>query len=497
MAITRRQFLQRSGVATAGTLLGSSFFGNPFLRSALADTIGDRYLVVVYLDGGNDGTNTVVPVDNGGGTLRDDYDVARTTINLSPTDLANTLIGTDPNTGAQLALHPGFLGFAGRPGFGGFKSLWDDGNLAVIQGCGYPEYNLSHDNSRAIWQTGDPLGVNPTTGWIGRFLADPSEGYAASDIPAVSISDRLVGEFRQSATSVLAVQRLGNFGFPYDPSYINAPNDDRPAKRAAFLDLCANAAANAQPVIQAIGTSGGVTLTSSENFPQAGTAYDADPARQIFADLYDDGAGGGVGQGLARDLREVAKIIYGVDKGIYSGVNARFFQVTNTGYDTHSDQGAAGPTDQHFRLHAELAASIKVFFDDVADMLGDENKLCVLVWSEFGRRIKQNRNGTDHGSQGPMFVIGGSAPGSVFQGGVYGNHPNLAKTSWDDEGNSEYRQDANGGVRSTDFRDVYGTVFQHWLNMPSGIIVPGVFPLDPGPAATYWTVPNLDMGFVA
>jgi hypothetical protein len=78
---------------------------------------------------------------------------------------------------------------------------------------------------------------------------------------------------------------------------------------------------------------------------------------------------------------------------------------------------------------------------------------------------------------------------------VYGNQPNLAKSSWDDEGNSVDRQDA-GGFRSTDFRDVYGTLLQHWLNMPAGVIVPGLFPLDPGPAATYWTVPKLDLGFV-
>ena len=70
MAITRRQFLKRTGLATAGTLLGPSLFGNPFVRQAFADTIGDRYFVVIFLDGGNDGLNTVIPVDNGSGALR-------------------------------------------------------------------------------------------------------------------------------------------------------------------------------------------------------------------------------------------------------------------------------------------------------------------------------------------------------------------------------------------------------------------------------------------
>jgi uncharacterized protein (DUF1501 family) len=492
MTITRRQFLRRSGVATAGAFLGPSLFANPFIRRAFADTIGDRYFVVVYLDGGNDGVNTVVPVDNGGGTLRDDYDAARSSLNLSPGDLADTLIGTDPNTGAQLALHPGFRGFAGKPGFGGFKALWDAGHLAVVQGCGYPEYSLSHEVSKIAWQTGDPLATLGGSGWVGRFLADPSQAYSAADIPGVSIADRIVPEFKQTTTSVLAVQRLAEFGFPYDHGYDEGLDDDRPAKRACFVDLHDAAAGSAHPTLQYIGTSGGVTLLSSESFPQVGSAYDADPDRKIFSDQYDDGHGGGIRRGLARDLREVAKIIYGVDQGTYSGVNARFFQVSQRGYDTHSGQGAAETDGQHFALHASVGASLKLFFDDVADMLGTPDKLCVLVWSEFGRRVQQNGNGTDHGSQAPMFVIGG---GSTFHGGVYGNHPNIAEAAWDDEGNTEYRQDANGGFRSTDFRDVYGTVFKHWLNMPPGAIAPGVLPIDGGPAATYWTAPNFELPF--
>src|ERR1043166_5665268 len=130
MAITRRQFIKRTGAATAGTLLGPSIFNNRFLQKALADTIGDRYFVVVYLDGGNDGLNTGTPYDNGGGNLRAAYDVARTSLNLTPTNLQNTLIGTDPNTGAQLAMHPGLIGL---------KHLYDLGKVAIVQGCGYPQ----------------------------------------------------------------------------------------------------------------------------------------------------------------------------------------------------------------------------------------------------------------------------------------------------------------------------------------------------------------------
>jgi uncharacterized protein (DUF1501 family) len=469
MAITRRQFLKRSGAVTAGTLLGPSLFSSPLLRRALADTIGDRYFVVVYLNGGNDGLNTVTPATNGGGTLRASYDIARTAggggLNLSPTDLALTLIGTDPNTSAQLALHPGFVN--------GFKPLYDAGKLAVVQGCGYPSYSLSHDQARSIWQTGDPLGIGLGTGWVGRYLA---ANYGGSDIPAVNIADSIVGEFKQGTTSVITLDRLQDFGFPYDLDY----NDDVDAKKAAFLALCAAASGDAQSTVKYIGESGNATLLSSESYPGLDPTYVAD--RSTFNAMYD-----GLGTSMANDLREVAKIIYGVSNGV-TNVNARMFQVSNGGYDTHSDQGAANTDGQHYTLHKEVGEAIKLFIDDLTDM-GVGNKICMVVWSEFSRRIMQNDSGTDHGSQAPMFVIGGAV-----NGGVYGNHPNIDPAALDDDGNTTYTQNANG-FRSTDFRDVYGTILKNWLNMPAGD-VSTLFPTDSGDPQFYWTAPNFNLGFL-
>jgi uncharacterized protein (DUF1501 family) len=432
MAITRRQFLKRTGVVAAGTLLGPTLFENVFVRRALASTIGDRYFVVLFLDGGNDGLNTVVPATNGAGTLRTAYDAVRHTgnggLNLSPTALAATLIGNDPNTGAQLALHPGF---------GGLKQLWDLGKVAVIQGCGYPDYSLSHEQSRGIWQTGNPLGVNGLagTGWMGRYLA---ANYGSTEIPGVTISDSVAPEYRQAATSVLALTRLRDFGFPYD----DFDPGDVDAKRQAFADLCAAASAGAQTSQIYLGDSGTATLTSSESYPPLHSLYHTQ--RAAFEDQYD-----ALDTSTARNFREIAKVIYGVTQGV-PNVSARFFQLSNGGYDTHSDQGAADPNGQHYLLHKEVGDALKVFYDDCADM-GVGSKVCVLVWSEFSRRIEQNDNGTDHGSQGPMFVVGGAV-----NGGVYGNHPNLDDV--DDSGNTNYSQDGTSGFRSTDFRDVYGTV---------------------------------------
>ncbi|TMA80295.1 MAG: DUF1501 domain-containing protein [Deltaproteobacteria bacterium] len=469
MAITRRQFLKRSGAVSAAALLGPSLFTNPFVRRALADTIGDRYLVVLFLDGGNDGLNTVVPVDDGGGSLRTAYEAARLTgtggLRLTPSDLGTTLIGADPNTGSQLGLHPGCTGF---------KQLYDAGKLAVIQGCGYPDYSLSHDQSRAIWMAGDPSTPGGAAGWVGKHLA---ANYVGSEIPAVCISDRIAGELRQSTTSVLAVGRLRDLGFPYD----DVSGDDLAAKRAAVAALYDTAGSGTQSTIRYIGESGTATLLASESYPALDDLYVTD--RSAFNDAYDT-----VNRSTARDLREIAKMIYGVKQGA-ANVHARFFQLANGGYDTHSDQGAADPAGQHYGLHKEVGDSLKVFYDDLADM-GVADKVCLVVWSEFSRRVPQNDSGTDHGSQGPMFVIGGAVTG-----GVYGNHPNIDPAALDDNGNTVYSQ-AAGGFRSTDFRDVYGTILKHWLNVPAPTILSSVLPVDGGDPDTQWTAPNFDMGFL-
>lgn len=467
MGLTRRQFLGRTGLAAAGTVLGPSLFANPFVRRAMADTIGNRYLVVLFLDGGNDGLNTVIPYSSG--ALRSAYNSYRTNINVSQSALAPYTIGTDPATGTQLAFHPALARL---------RQLYTLGKVAVIQGCGYPDYSLSHEESRTIWQTANPVG-NMTiagTGWVGRHLAVE---YGGGDVPAVCISSRVEPDFRQSATSVLAIDRLADFGFPYD----GFNEGDNPRKRTAFEQLYLQAAGNAQPIRQYMGTTGLTTLASSESYPQAHDAWVAERPAAI-RDAYDE-----VNRSTARDLREIAKVIYAQERpgGAIPDVNAHFFQLSNGGYDTHSDQGGAEPDGQHYGLLAEIGDAIKAFYDDLADM-GVVNRVCIVVWSEFSRRIPQNDNGTDHGSQGPMFVIGGSV-----NGGVYGRHPDILNL--DDDENTEYSQ-AAGPHRSTDFRDVYGTVLKHWVNMSQASILANVLPLDPGDPARYWTTPNFDLGFL-
>lgn len=487
MAITRRQFLGRAGLATAGGLLGPHLFGDTLLSRALADTIGDRYLISLFLDGGNDGLNTIIPA---GGTLRPLYEAARGT-GAGGLRVTNPLVPAGPplvdaNTGAPLAFHPGLAALA---------DLYEQGMVAVIQGCGYPSYNLSHEVSRAIWERGAPFG-STGTGWIGRYLEAPSSGYGGSDIPAVNIGSSVAGEYIQSATSVLVFSRLNNFGFPYDEDY----GSDAAARDALFTALHANAGANGNAVLDYLSATGSATLVATQQYPQLHAQYLAD--RLSWSQAYAAQNAPGLNSSTSRGLREIAKVIYGVARGaLPASLRARCFQLANGGYDTHSNQGAGESNGSHFRLHEEVAESVRLFYEDLADMASGASpgsglanlpdKVVTVVWSEFSRRIKQNDNGTDHGSQGPMLVIGGA---NAIQGGVYGNHPDLSDT--DSNGNTRYSQDPGNGFRSTDFRDVYGTLLKHWLGLANPA---AVLPLDStlglvGPQ--YWNTANFDLGFV-
>ncbi len=461
MTVSRRKFLQG---ATAGALLGPTIFNHALVRRSLANTIGNRYLVVLFLDGGNDGISTIAPITNGGATLRQAYDDQRDTGNGGCNLPAGNLlpIGNDPGTGASLGLHPSLQGI--------HDLHTQHDAVAFIQGCGYPDYNLSHDTSRGIWETANPMGAVLPGGWVGRHLA---ECYGPTEVPAVAVNYGLPADFATSETSVLAIKRLQYFGFPYD--YYGG---DTAAKRAAFDAIQAEAGSSGLAQFDYIGNSGASTLISSEAYPQLHDLYIG--ARSTWNDQYT-----GLDTSLASDFREIAKMIYGVEQGI-PDVNARYFQCRNGGYDTHSGQGADEPGGRQSTLHAEVGDSLKLFYDDLDDM-GVIDDVAILVWSEFSRRIQQNNSGTDHGSQGPMLLIGGDV-----KGGIFGNHPNINAGALNSDGNTPYTQSAVDPFRSTDFRDVYGSILEQWTGMAHNDILT-MMPVDSGAASDYWTVENFNL----
>jgi uncharacterized protein (DUF1501 family) len=497
MAISRRQFIKRTSLATAGALFGPSLFGNRFVRSVMASTIGNRYFITLFLDGGNDGLNTVIPVSNGTtGTLRNAYTAARKTGNgglqLSTTDLGSSHCGSDFKTGSILALHPGFRGFQGFDGItagdGGFKSLFDAGELALIQGCGYPAYSLSHEESRTIWQTANPLGLpaNLGKGWVGQALT--AGGYTGSDIPAVAIEGTVPPDLSGSSTSVLAIDSLERFDFPYDTDY---PSDVA-AKRDAFNTLytLAKPPTEAQAMLQYIGNSGIATLVSAESYPPLHDLYEGD--RAGFSSQYDD-----IGRSTARDFREIAKIIYGVEQGV-PNVAARFFELSNGGYDTHSDQGASAQDGQHYQLHAEVAAAVKVFRDDLVQMGqsalqrsdGDlephhdhdlASEFCAASSRTTTARSRLAGPDVRHRRQGERRRL-------------YGLTRTSTTRRWTTS-NTVYHHTADDHTTRPIFADVYGTL-KHWVNVPAGTVA-SLLPTDTVPVGgdptEYWTTANFDM----
>jgi uncharacterized protein (DUF1501 family) len=472
MAITRRQFLKRAGVAAAGTMIAPSIFGSSHVREAFADTIGDRYLVMFFLDGGNDGLNTILPMDDTA-NYRSYYEMFRADgfggirIDQSEMFIPSVVPTLDPATGTQLGFHPSLAPLG---------AMYDAGNFAVVQGCGYPDPSLSHDTSQTIWKSANPAGngLLEGTGWAGRHLGLE---YGPQDIYGVTMNNSVAGELRTTDTSVLAINRLSHFGFPLD----NYDTGDQTIYAEAFNHLANRASASAQPLKSVIGNASASTYAATQAYPPLDDLYAGD--RPGFNSAYS-----ALGSRPANDLREIAKCIYGVSTG-QPDVNARFFQATNGSYDTHAAQG--GVNGQHGRLLADVASASSLFFEDMNDMgLGD--KVTMVVYSEFSRRIPQNGgSGTDHGTQGPMFVIG-----EAVNGGMYGNHPDIDPAALDTGSNTIYSQDGGNPTRSTDFRDVFGTILKHWVNMPEAQILSDVLPLDVGPANDYWTTQDFDLGFL-
>jgi uncharacterized protein (DUF1501 family) len=471
MAITRRQFLGR-GSALVGGLSSMGLVGDLFGRVAHAQVGGTpRYFISFLLDGGVDSLSTLVPVEDGTtGALRSNYELHRREgsggLRIPAADLlvpgGPSLV--DVSTGSQLGFNNALSALAG---------FYEAGKVAVVQGCTYPDPSLSHDTSRKIWQWGGrPMGAG-VTGWLGRQLEH--EGYGSTDIPVFSLGSD-PREYQQTSTNVLASSSVR--GLAYASDYRNG--SDTAAKLAALSSLADSSVAAGGSLAASVGATSGASLAASQNYPPLHDLYRAD--RPGFDEAYD-----AVGGGPARYLKEVAKVIYGQKTGI-AGVGAQYFRVRQGGYDTHSNQGTNAPGGRLFDLHKEVDDALGVFLADIADMgseIADGTTIC--LYSEFGRRIPQNDTGTDHGTGGAMYLIG-----NRVQGGLYGNHPNIAEEALD-RGNTAYSQNPTDPYRSTDIRDVYGNMLAGHFEMGPADIA-ALLPADVGDPDTYWTNPNFDLG---
>ena len=429
---TRRDFLRTSILGGALTWTVPSFLANTFAAwqaeaadKAMQITSGadSNILVVLQMAGGNDGLNTLVPFGN------DYYAKARSRLRMSARDV----LKINDQLGFHLALE-------------GFKSLYDHGHLAVVQGIGYPNPNRSHFRSTEIWQTATDAGRVEQYGWLGRYFDNTCNGCD----PTVGVS---VG--RQMPQAFAAKKPIGvSLDNPQNYRFISSDQpgpDETESSEEAFRKM--TQVEQASELAESVNSGGSIgAVAGAANHTGSAldflerTALDAqvssDKIRQVSRKVQNQ-ADYPPGQ-LANSLKLVARLIGG-------GLPTRIFYVSQGGYDTHTNQPGT-----HDRLLRELGGSVKAFMDDMKAQ-GNLERVLLMTFSEFGRRVSENASGgTDHGAGSLMFMAGGKV-----KAGLLGTYPSLAPGDL-----------LNGDLKyHVDFRSVYAGVLEAWLKTSSAPIL--------------------------
>jgi uncharacterized protein (DUF1501 family) len=430
---TRRQFLRTSILGAAATWTLPAFLEKTFftLDALAADSLTQpvsgkdgTILVVVQLAGGNDGLNMVVPYAD------DIYHRSRPKLGLA----ANTVHKLDSYVGLNSHLT-------------GLKALFDEGNMSIVQGVGYPNPNRSHFRSTEIWQTASDAGRNESEGWLGRYFDNCCQG--ADPTVGIAIGEETPQAFAAKIPTGVTFARPADFRWR-----VSTKTGGKMSPEEYFFRQLNGSAEAEESGEAATGESIAAlpgkarTDLSTVDFLRR-TALDAQISSDkilAVARKYRSGVPYPKGR-LAASLGMIARMIGG-------GLPTRVYYASQGGFDTH-----AGQIYAHDQLMLELNDAITAFVTDLRQQ-GNLNRVLLLTFSEFGRRVAENANaGTDHGAAAPMLLIGGG-----LRPGLSGKHPSLADL---DHGDLKF---------NTDFRSVYGTVLDHWLHAPSELVLGRKFP---------------------
>ncbi len=435
---TRREFLRSTVLGSAVAWTVPAFLANTFaaLQADAADSStqivtgkDSTILVVLQMAGGNDGLNTVVPYSN------DFYHRARPKIGLSADKI--------------LKLNDA-IGFHGA--ITGFKNLYDSGNLAVVQGVGYPNPNRSHFRATEIWQTASDSDKIEKYGWLGRYFDNACSG--ADPTVGVTIGNQLPEAFFAKKPKGIC------FNNPQSYRFMANGATEESYKKLNELEMSSplpdggpgmTPDENSSDMLN----SGGSIASLPAGMPMTGgravdfierTALDAqmssDQVRDVAARVQNKAVY--PGSVLGNSLKLVAKLIGG-------GLPTRIYYVSQGGYDTHTNQ-----VNTQQRLLQDLGDSTKAFVDDMKAQ-GNMQRVLVMTFSEFGRRVNENANGgTDHGAAAPIFIVG-----NKVKAGLLGRYPSLAPEDLF-EGDIKY---------NVDFRNVYAGVLENWLKTKSAPIL--------------------------
>jgi uncharacterized protein (DUF1501 family) len=396
---TRRRFLTQTLKGSSLVAL-SSLVPQFVLRTAQAAEPGkDNILVVLEMSGGNDGLNTVIPYAD------DLYHKARPTLRRTK----NMVIRLDDHVG----LHSGMQGL--RP-------LWEQGQLAVVQGVGYPNPNRSHFEAMDIWQSADPKGL-AKTGWLGRSAIEFKN--PSGDIPILHLGPNRLPLALAGAPGGGAVSINDKNDFRLEMA--GGETGREQARRRLLEDLSSLPQGDTKR-----GKEPGDDLTAFVQRRQVQTLTAVETLRGLLEGP--NAVQRQYGGGLMQKLQLIAGLI---DKGF----GTRIFYANLDGFDTHAGQG---PT--HAKLLGELADAIGIFYQTLQKS-GHASRVRLMTFSEFGRRVDENGSqGTDHGAASCLFLAGPSV-----KGGVVGKHPSLSDL---DIGDLKFH---------TDFRRIYATLLDGWL----------------------------------
>ncbi len=402
----------RGGVAAFTVSFAAPAFLNDLAR---AQGRSRRNLVVLYLSGGNDSLSTIIPYND------PNYVSRRPTIAIPA---ANVLqIGTD-RSGVALGLNPRLPGL---------RTIFNAGDLAIIQRTGYPNQSRSHFLGTDIWSTADPN--SPAgTGWLGRYLdqlpapVDPLTAWSTQRETPRTLLARTVG--------VAAITNVAGYAFASP----NGGTDAVYARESA------------------------TRISSHVPVDQPHLAFVNSTAQDAFATLDRVAQVGGYAPTVTYPNTGFGQALRMIAGAINKDLGTKVFWVQTGGFDTHASQNPNAVNGAYYNLMTNLNGGITAFYQDLANQ-GLLNDTLILQFSEFGRRITENGSqGTDHGAGSAMMAIGGSV-----RGGIYGTAPNLRM------GNDNPTLENNSAdVRfETDFRSVYSKVIDSWLGADSVSILNG------------------------
>ena len=364
----------------------------------------DKTLVVVQLTGGNDFMNTIVPYTNG------HYYDARKKIVMSQEDVLpiNDTLAINKNASP-------------------FKRLYDEGRMAIVQGIGYPNSNRSHFRGMDIWHTCEPDRVG-SEGWLGLAVRE-IDPRGENVLTGVNVGQGLPRAMAVAGVPVTSISDLEGYGV------MKKMEQEQLRDKAlqAFKDIYGQAIGSGV-VAEYIGKTGLDVIRGADMLSEVAANYSSSVE---YAD-----------NSIAKGLRDVARIHL-------SGLGTRIFYTNHGGYDTHANE-----LPSHPKLMSDLSGAISDFLDDLEEHDASED-VAILVFTEFGRRMRDNGSGTDHGSGGGAFLFGKNV-----KGGLYSEYPSLDPAEW------EHGEDLKHTI---DFRGIYGTVLEQWLGLEARPIVKGEF----------------------